>query len=63
MSKLIESDELHYLRWCYQNLNLYVEINTDKEWAHVERFVDRRAMNAAYEDQTGRAVPHDYVVQ
>jgi hypothetical protein len=57
-TRLIESNELHYLRWFHKNAADWVNPNSACQSPAI--FV--HSMNLAYQDETGRKVPSDYEV-
>jgi hypothetical protein len=57
-NRLIESNELHYLRWFHKNAADWVNPNSACQRPAI--FV--HSMNLAYQDETGRKVPSDYEV-
>lgn len=48
------SDELTFLRWAYANQNRFV--------SGENQMLDRRALLAAYKEETGNSPPSDYTV-
>lgn len=56
MKMLLPSDEMHFLRWFWKNVELFIDARNGGE-------IDQLAAVIDYEKEFGRNAPYDYKVR